>query len=412
MSQTIESRPDQSAAFHQLLLRMAGRLPDELIVETRRWLAEGELVEISQAVVFAALAGRIAVTGAEATLLADVLGAAGEDVEALAALERSDADPQPRYGVAPVSPEVLTEHGPDVPYSIDLTVPYPGPGGPDGVDAAAAAAAASIAAGYPVRALWRFWRFPAGDTRWPPARRVYLLQADDEASLPGLAVRLQDALAAAGETHPQVEVFLDPDTLPAYQRTGLGFAALLWTAAPAVVPLVARVFDTFAPDSGPGFEPTHPRLDEAERERVAGYLDAGVPLLITPDLAPDVLDPERPEVVPAVVRTDGRWIWTDAAGYYLRGYGLAPDAGLLEAIRANDYLPPEVDAVAMHRALSVLYATATGDPAHGPTVADPADVPTVADPDPAPTAVVLDNSGTRSGYVDRAGGGLPSARFD
>ncbi|MFI6763599.1 hypothetical protein ACIBF5_31195 [Micromonospora sp. NPDC050417] len=363
MSQVAEGRQDQIAAVHQLLLRMAGRLPDELIVEARHWLVEGEFVGIAQAVVFAALAARIAVTEAEAALLSDVLRAAGEDVEALADLERSDADPQPLYGVAPVSPEVLEEHGPAVPYSLDLTVPYDGPGGPDEIDAAAVAAMAALAARAPVRALWRVWRFPAMGTEWPPSRRVYLLQADDEVSLPGLAAGLQNALAAAGETHPQVEAFLDPDALPAYQRTSLGFSALLWTATPAVVPLVAQVFDTFDPGSEPGFDSTHPRLDEAEQDRVADYLDRGVPLLIAPDLAPDVLDPERPEVVPAVIRTDGRWIWIDAASYYLRGYGLAPDPDLLDEIRANDYLPPEVDAVALHRALSVLYATATGDAA-------------------------------------------------
>ncbi|RKR86854.1 hypothetical protein BDK92_1122 [Micromonospora pisi] len=361
MTQAVDGSTDELAAFHQLLLRMSGRLPDELIAACRRWLVEGEFVETAQAVVFAALAGRIVVAEAEAVLLSDVLRAAGEDVEALAELERSDADPHPLYGVAPVSPEVLAEHGSAVPYVIDLTVPYAGPGGLDEVDAAAVAAMASLVDGAPVRALWRVWRFPPMGTQQPPARRVYLLQADDEASLPGLAAGLQDVLVVAGETHPQVEAFVDPAALPAYQRTALGFAALLWTATPAVAPLVARVFDTFEPGAGPSFDSAHPRLDQVDRDRVAGYLDAGAPLLITSDLAPDVLDPARPEVVPTAFRTDGRWVWTDAVSYYLRGYGMAPDADLLDAIRAHDYLAPEVDAVALHRALSVLYASPAGD---------------------------------------------------
>ncbi|PYC66798.1 hypothetical protein C7C45_23120 [Micromonospora arborensis] len=384
MSQTTESRTDQTGAFHQLLLRMAGRLPDELIVETRRWLAEGEFVEIAQAVAFAALAGRIAVTEADAALLTDVLRAAGEDVEALAALEHSDAASQPLYGAAPVSPEVLEQYGSAVPYSIDLTVPYTGPGGMDEVDAAAVAAMASLATDAPVRALWRVWRFPSMGIQQPQARRVFLLQADDETALPGLAVKLQDVLAVAGESHPQVEAFVDPDTMPPYQRTALGFAALLWTATPGEAPLVVPVFDAVETGAEPGFDPTHPRLDQAENDRVADYLDAGVPLLITPDHAPDVLDPERPEVVPAVVRTDGRWIWTEATAYYLRSYGLAPAPDLLDEIRANDYLPPEVDAVALHRALSVLYAAATEV-----ATADDAEVPgDAARPDEARTESV------------------------
>jgi hypothetical protein len=369
MTQAVEAPSDQVAAFHQLLLRMAGRLPDELIAEARRWLAGGELVEIAQAVVFAALAGRIVVTELDAALLADTLTAAGEDADALADIERSEADPQPLYGLAPVSPEELAEYGDEVPYSIDLTGPYDGPGGADEIDAAAVAVlAAQLADDAPVApaaALWRTWRFPAIDTQWPPPRRMYLVQAEGEAALPGLAAQLQDALDAAGETNPQVEAFLDPDELPAYQRTALGFSALLWTAAPAAPPLIARVFDTFGPDSGPGFDPAHPRLDEDERDRVSSYLDEGVPLLITPSLTPDVVDPARGDVVPTAFRTDGRWIWTDAVAYYLREHRLAPDPDLLDEIRANDYLPPEVSAVALHRALAVLYAPVSDE--HAPT---------------------------------------------
>ncbi|MFI6763799.1 hypothetical protein ACIBF5_32220 [Micromonospora sp. NPDC050417] len=348
---------DQSAAFHQLLLRMSGRLPDELITASRRWLSEGEFVDIAQAVVFAALAGRLAMTEADVALLSDALAEAGEDTEALADLERAATDPLPPYGLAPVSPEELAEHGDAVPYSIDLTVPYDGPGAADGVDQVAVAAVAEqFADGMAVTALWRVWRFPAIDTQWPPPRRIYLLQGGDEAALPALAARVQDALELAGETDPQVEAFFSPDNLPAYQRTALGFSTLLWTAAPPVMPLVAGVYDTFDPERGPGFAPDHPRLDGDERDRVLGYLAEGAPLLITPARDRDVVDADAGEVVPAGFFTDGHWIWADAAAYYLRKYGLAPDPDLLDAIRTNHYLPPEVDAVALHRALSVLYA--------------------------------------------------------
>lgn len=367
MTTAVEVPGDQSAVFHRLLLRMSGRLPDELITASRRWLSEGEFVDIAQAVVFAALAGRLAMTEADAVLLSDTLAEAGEDTEALAEVERAATDPLPPYGLAPVSPEELAEHGDTVPYSIDLTVPYDGPGAADGIDqVAVAAVAAQFGDGMPATALWRVWRFPAIDTQWPPPRRIYLLQGGDEAALPALAARTQDALELVGETDPQVEAFLSPDDLPAYQRTALGFSALLWTAAPPVVPLVARVYDTFDPEGGPGFAPDHPRLDGAERDRVLGYLAEGAPLLITPTRSPDVVDAEAGDVVPAGFFTDGHWIWTDAAAYYLRTYGLAPDPDLLDAIRANHYLPPEVDVVAVHRALSILYAPVVDQ-------ADPAD---------------------------------------
>ncbi|WP_157562767.1 hypothetical protein [Micromonospora chokoriensis] len=376
MTQVVEASTDQVAAFHALLLRMSGRLPDELTTAARRWLAEGEFVEIAQAVLFSALAARLPMTEGDLSLLSATLVEAGEDTEALADIERTDDDPLPPYGVAPVSPDELDEHGSAVPYSIDLTVPYDGPGAADDVDRAAVAAAeAQRNDGVAVAALWRAWRFPAIDAQWPPPRRIYLLQSDDEAAVPALAVHLQDALEAVGETDPQVEVFVDPDELPAYQRNTLGFSTLLWTATPPIRPLVARVYDMFDAESGPGFASDHPRLDGDERDQILEYLADGTPLLITPTLSPDVVDPAAGEVVPTGFFTDGRWIWADAAVYYLRTYGLAPDPDLVEAIRASHYLPPEVDAVALHRALSVLYAPVDEGRSTQGTAELPADAP-------------------------------------
>ena len=57
--------------------------------------------------------------------------------------------------------------------------------------------------------------------------------------------------------------------------------------------------------------------------------------------------------VPTIIRTDGTWIWTDSTAYYLREYGLQPDADLLAHIRANSYEVPFADGVAIHRATAV-----------------------------------------------------------
>jgi hypothetical protein len=96
--------------------------------------------------------------------------------------------------------------------------------------------------------------------------------------------------------------------------------------------------------------PDHPRIDSPERERLVRYLSAGEPLLVTPALDVDVVAPELGQVVPVSFRTDGYWIWSDAAGYYLQRHGLAPDPGLLAHIRARDYAVPEIDGAALHRA--------------------------------------------------------------
>jgi hypothetical protein len=49
------------------------------------------------------------------------------------------------------------------------------------------------------------------------------------------------------------------------------------------------------------------------------------------------MDNRRHAVVPMNFRTDGHWVWADAVAYYLRTYGLAPGADLLEHIRARQY---------------------------------------------------------------------------
>jgi hypothetical protein len=125
---------------------------------------------------------------------------------------------------------------------------------------------------------------------------------------------------------------------------------------------LARVFDFADPVTGPGFEPGHRVItDQAERDRLLGYLRGGEMVMTSTARMHDVLDPEKGEVVPMTFRTDGTWIWTDTVVYYLDRHGLAPDpqltahiearcargedpgADLDTAIRASDFLlnPPE-----------------------------------------------------------------------
>jgi hypothetical protein len=97
---------------------------------------------------------------------------------------------------------------------------------------------------------------------------------------------------------------------------------------------VARVFDFADPDTGPGFEPGHPSVeDPAEREQLLEYLHGGYPILTTLATMNDILDPEAGSVVPTSFRTDGVWIWTDSVEYYLDRHGIEPDAELTRHIR-------------------------------------------------------------------------------
>ncbi|MFG1610227.1 hypothetical protein [Actinoplanes sp. NPDC049265] len=336
------------AAFHDLLLRLADRLPDDLTTQARGWLALGRSVEVARAVAFAALAGRIPVSAADCDLLTTTLGTAGDDGGVVAALDRSETSAPGPFALAPVGPDVLEAAAGSVPYSLDLTVPYDGPGGLDPADEAIRAAVdPGEVAGVPILGVWRSWRFPAYETPWPPPRRIFLVQADTTSERLAYVVPvLQDALTGAGEISPQIEVFADPGALPSFQRTALGFAALLWSPGLRAEIRIARVFDQ-----------TRPTLSDEEEVEVAGYLAAGTPLMVSPQLTEDVADPARGAVVPVAYHTDGRWVWPAASLYYLTEHSLPPDAGLLAHIRATDARPSAVDAVSLHRALTRLYAT-------------------------------------------------------
>ncbi|WP_215910175.1 hypothetical protein [Streptacidiphilus fuscans] len=99
---------------------------------------------------------------------------------------------------------------------------------------------------------------------------------------------------------------------------------------------LAAVFDVVDPITGPAFTDDHPVIeDERELSWLLDYLDAGVPILTTPTLMDDVVEPARGAVVPLNFRTDGEWIWTDTVNYYLEEYGLAPEPELLAHLRGR-----------------------------------------------------------------------------
>jgi hypothetical protein len=341
--------------LHHLLVRADSRLPDELVVTARAWLAERLVLDVAEAVVFSCLSCDVPLAPADAELLGDILRDAGADAAAAADLTRSDRDVVPACRLAPVGPDVLGRHGSAVPHIMDLTgAEYVGPGGPDDIDHVAVAAVADQVGSY---ALWRSWRYPAPQDQWPQATRGYLVQMArgyEQAGLATTAARIQAALVAAGQTNPLVRVFTDDAALPAFHRIAVLFSALLWTAD--TPPEIQVAADRSATVTGPDA----PRLEEPERSRVLAYLAGGTPLLITPELTEDAVDRTSGVVVPTNLLTDGEWIWADAVGYYLDRYWLAPDDRFLTQIRRRGYRSAEVDRVALHRALAAVQPNATG----------------------------------------------------
>jgi hypothetical protein len=347
---------EDAATWHAVLLRMAGSVPDDLITEARTWLAEGQQLDVAQALAFAAVAGRVPVLAEDAQVIAAELLAAGEDPDVVAQLEIVDQEvlePSPWW----FSPVRVTdsESAAQAPTLIDLSADPADRAALDAVDAAAVDAGEAEPA---VSALWRSWRAPVDGSPWPEPHRVFVVTVPvtaSDAELPALTARLQEALLAAGEENPQVEVCRDGLPVPEYQSMACAHSALLWAREPAVPIRLARVFDAVDAESGPSFAATHPLIDDpVEAQFLLGYLDAALPVLTTSATMADLLDPDLAEVVPLTFRTDGTWIWTDTVAYYLRRYALAPEEHLLAHVREAGPRAPQVSEVALHRVLAFL----------------------------------------------------------
>lgn len=156
--------------------------------------------------------------------------------------------------------------------------------------------------------------------------RVYLVQADG-ADLPAVTAAVQYALDEAGDT-PRVEVF-GPDTLlPRYHEEALLAATLLWSAAPGAPVRVARAFDGASAAGGPWFGPRHQLVDDAEeRGRLLEFLSRGE-VVLTSEVRMTDLITGTAGAVPADLRSDGVWVWSEASRYYLDRHRLAVDARL------------------------------------------------------------------------------------
>jgi hypothetical protein len=342
---------DMAGACHQMLLRLAGRAPDDLLARCRGWLARGELEALARGVTFWAVAQDVSLTEADVLLLSSLLAEADADFSGLTQLRLSEFEPLPYYGFAPEIPAGLVG----------------GAGGTSGSVAKArakveAAALKAVAAEPGAIGLWGAWRFPSDGAPWPPPKCVFVIEVSADVDEPGVVGRVQERLAAAGEADPQIEVYRVGCQLPTYQEFARTYGALLWAAEPDPGLRVAAVFDEVDAETGPRFRSDHPALDAGEAAKIVSYLQAGEALLVTTWRMDDVVEPAQVYSVPASFRTDGTWIWADASAYYAQRHLLEPDSGLLAHLRSNDYTMPRVDGVAVYRALQLLLETGDEEP--------------------------------------------------
>jgi hypothetical protein len=328
----ITAAPDRRS-LHWLLLGLAGRVSDEDLAEMRMCLADGEETEIVSQLATAIGPGRLALTGAEATLVREFLIEHGADPEPADRASRIEDLPPPRHRF---DTSQRTENALD---ALDAVV---------------------VEAGERVGGLSAIWR-ARRHTDDGGMRRVYLAEARPDADMVELVAEMQHAFTEADGDTARVEVFAEGTAPMPYHDAALASAALVWAVEETPVRL-ARAFDGAHPDDGPFFRPDHARLDGPDGERVLSYLRAGEPVLNPPGAMDDVLDAERVSVVPLGFRSDGRWIWPDAVGYYLKRYRLAPERELVaHALSAPEPSAP-LNRLTRHRVLETLFAPTGVEP--------------------------------------------------
>lgn len=189
---------DPVAAGHELLVRLAGRLPDDLLWRLRDWLAAGAHDSVAAVLPRALLRHRLGVTDHERDLLTryvDDRARARRLVEA-----------------------ILPPDDPDDPWTAFAA----GHGVPD----LAALSATSVVAGHPgVEQLRQSLRGPHG------GQRVLLVLGAERPW--DLTATLQRLLRVHGDRTPCVEVLPAGMELPGYHQAAFVGSAVLWAAPPA-----------------------------------------------------------------------------------------------------------------------------------------------------------------------------------
>ncbi|NRQ40511.1 hypothetical protein HII36_53165 [Nonomuraea sp. NN258] len=183
--------------LHRLLLRLAGRFPDDLVFRTRTMLAGGDLTYLPDIVTAAAAELGVTLTAPELDLLREVpvaLGVGGEPTGAGQVTVSADTPPTGHFfrrdDETDLSDDLVT----------DALTEYAG-----------------------VAGVWRAWRSD-------PDRRVYLAEVAPGVPAWELTAVAQTELVQMDDDAPQVEVFWTGDDLTPYHRAALDHATPLYPA--------------------------------------------------------------------------------------------------------------------------------------------------------------------------------------
>lgn len=194
--------PDIEAACHELLLRLAGRMPDQLLWRYRDWLGEGAMTTLARTLPRTLLKHNIDLDQPEYRLLVAGLVPHGADWHQVSSTLGVDDAPDNRYTFTGSAPDWVNS-----------------------VDTVSALVHATLRGRPEVGEVRESWRRSEGQD----PKRVLLITAT--AGLPRLTGELQRVLRVLGDEEPSVEVMPQRFDLPPYHRAALASSELVCTGA-------------------------------------------------------------------------------------------------------------------------------------------------------------------------------------
>ncbi|MER5391438.1 hypothetical protein [Saccharopolyspora sp. NPDC002686] len=276
---------EQDRARHELLLRLAPRLPDDVVWQARSWLAADHWAHAARLITQVFLEWNEPLPPDAREILLD------------------GADPLTAERVE------LLEHVDDVSVLLWEFEPRE-----DETSQRCAEVVRAYLEDQPgTHTAWSAWRTPAGGAPLI-ARPLHLVETQGGMKPHVIAAELADRLWRSGLPSPQVEVFTPDSPLDTYYHAPALVAGREIHATGPLPHIELARFDENSEDR----EPPGPNRD-AQLE----YLDSGTPLTEEDALVPDLFEDDEEPVVPVALRTDGTWIWSDLTTHYLRTRGIA-----------------------------------------------------------------------------------------
>jgi hypothetical protein len=197
--------PDIEQASHELLLRLAGRLPDQLLWRFRDWLGEGAMSTLARTLPRSLLKHRIDLDQSEYRLLVAGLIPHGADWHQVSSTLGVDDATETRYTFTQGAPKWANS-----------------------VDSVSVLLHATLRGRPDVGEVRQSWRH-GGAAGEGGTKRVLVVTA--LSGLPRLTGELQRVLRVLGDEEPSVEVLPPRFDLPDYHRSAVASSELLCVGA-------------------------------------------------------------------------------------------------------------------------------------------------------------------------------------